>query len=830
VHTLSLFAVAALLAALAVYIWRARPESSINRWFGLFTLAISGWSFGIAGVETGAHTELFGRITFASASVIPASFLAFSRVFPTTSAWLPKSAIFAAMSSGLIFAILSVATPLVAFDISRTSSGIQRTPGHLYPAFSLYFLGCSVLALGVFIANWRKSRNLARAQLQYLGIGLLVFSAGATTTNLLIPLLTRRSAYSWFGPYFTLPLVALVAHSIIRHRLMDLRVVINRGLGYAAAITFVSALALGSGRLFLSTWKEQTFPSQADLWTIAFLALAMLSRPAQRVVDEIIDPYLFRGRVDHSIALRQATNRLSHLMEPVELSHQLKEVFADAFVPESFSMFLHTDDGTTEELLSDTAHSLKNLISTPRLTNLLQTQPIPTAIMVSAITTVDHETREACDTLRSLGVELIVSLGRRGHRLGTIFLGPRRSGDVYFTKDLALIESVVQFASIALENALLYRQRIQILEYSDRLLEALDAAVVAIDAEGRLTSFNKAAATLLNLAAQNRGQAFDVLPPEITWALAIAVRHPDSPREVEITIADRRRGKIPVIVSTAVLRNERQESTGALAVITDLSMVKTLERNQRRIERLDMMARFYAGIAHEIRSPLTAISNFVSMLPDRFGDPEYRETAARLLPLEVSRIVRLAERLRLMAPSEDGNLRRVSLEPLLSDLVAMHGPNASDRGITLSLVVGLDVPEILGDPGQLVQLVVNLINNAIEAMPTGGLVRIELSQERTGGSVSLRIVDEGLGIAPSLTHKVFQPFFTTKPTGTGLGLPICREIADFHHASLTLLSRADSHGIVAQVEFPATGPLTMQTASPESPFAAAPADSNRAIK
>jgi signal transduction histidine kinase len=778
------------------------------------------------------YTEFFGRVTFASASVIPPTFLAFARVFPTASLWPSRVAILGAGSGGIIFAILSIATPLIAFNISRTSSGIQRASGPLYPAFAVYFLGCSIVALGVFIVNWRRARGLGRAQLQYLGIGLLIFSAGAITTNLLMPVLTGRSHYSWLGPYFTLPLAALVGHSIIRHRLMDLRLVVNRGLAYATAITFLSGLAILSGRFFLPTWQRDTFPSQLDLLSIALVSLAFLSTPAQHLIDKVIDPYLSRGRIDQSVVLRQAAYRLSHLMEPPELSRQLKETFSEALVPESFAMFLYANSDTVEQLATDSPTLTKDLVFTPTLTSFLQKHRGTAAILTSALAPDRHAKEQLHEHLRKLGIELILCLGRREQRLGVILLGPRRSGDVYFTKDLALIESVGQLASIALENALLYRQRIQILEYSDRLLEALDAAVVAIDSDARLTSFNKAATALLGLAPEHRGQTFDVLPPQISWALALAIRQPELPRDVEANVDHQHRGLIPVILSTAVLHNEHQQATGALAVITDLSMVKALERNQQRIERLDMMARFYAGIAHEIRSPLTAISNFVAMLPDRFEDPEYRETAGRLLPLEVSRIAQLAERLRLMAPSEDGKLSIVSLASLLSDLAAMHGPSTAERGITLSLITSPDIPNILGDPGQLVQLVVNLINNAVEAMPDGGLVRIELRHEKDqlGGLVCLRIIDEGIGIAPSLSHKIFQPFFTTKQAGTGLGLSICREIADFHHATLGLSSRTDSHGTIAIVEFPEL-PRGVQDTPPVSPFTAPPSRmTNRQVK
>src|SRR2546430_17332920 len=109
-----------------------------------------------------------------------------------------------------------------------------------------------------------------------------------------------------------------------------------------------------------------------------------------------------------------------------------------------------------------------------------------------------------------------------------------------------------------------------------------------------------------------------------------------------------------------------------MAVVTDHSAVNALERNRRRVEHFAIMARFYAGIAHEIRNPLAAISNLISMLPDRFDDPEFRDTAVRLLPIEVARIVGLADRLRLMAPSEGGKLNIVSLQPLLNAIVALN--------------------------------------------------------------------------------------------------------------------------------------------------------------
>jgi PAS domain S-box-containing protein len=437
------------------------------------------------------------------------------------------------------------------------------------------------------------------------------------------------------------------------------------------------------------------------------------------------------------------------------------------------------------------------------LATLMTDQPNPTVIDVNP-TRQTGASGIAHEALRAAGIEIVVTLGRRGQLLGAILLGPRRSGEAYFKNDLAFIESLAELASIALENALLYRQRIQMLEYSDRLLESLNSAVVAIDLTGKITSFNPAAKDLLGLEQHKRGASLDVLPSEIAWALAMAITRSWHPREVEVTIDHKSRRVIHVILSTDVLHDDENKVAGAFVVVTDLSAVKALERNQRRVEHFAIMARFYAGIAHEIRNPLAAISNFISMLPDRFDDPEYRDTAVRLLPLEVSRIVRLSDRLRLMAPSEDGNLNLVSLPPLLNDIVAIHSPAAQEQRVKISLNCSEEIPRILGDPSQLVQLFVNLLRNAVEAMPDGGTVTIEAEHlaGRTGpDSVIVRVIDEGPGIDPVIRPKIFEPFFTTKPSGTGLGLSICREIADFHRARLTLLPRTFG-GTEAEVEFP----------------------------
>jgi signal transduction histidine kinase len=799
VRALFLLLLAALLSALAIYVWRARPDNPVNFWFGLFTLSIDSWVLGIAGVESGFNTEMYGRLTFVGAGFIPPTFLAFSRVFPTTSRWPTPPVVALALAAALAFGILSVTTPWVAHGISRTTRGIQRSAGPLYPVFALYIISCSVTAVSVFVWKARRLRGLARAQLQYLGIGILVIAAGGITSNLLIPLTTGSSSYSGLGPYFALPLVLLVAHSIIRHRLMDIRLVVNRGLTYILACALLSTVVIALTRLVF--FPARLRPEPQDALVVVIVSLLMLTIPGQRFIERLIDPYLYRRRLDHTSALREATHRLSRLMQPSELASELRSFLSQSFLPDSFAMIVRTSDGQRLETL-DRGPAVPDKLRD--LLDALVRQNTPSVFFVSA-PRVPRDQRRAHDALREAGFELVITLGRRSQLFGVILLGPRKSGDAYFAADLSFIESLAELTSIALENSLLYKQRIQMLEYSDRLLEAIDSAVLAVDVDGRITSFNAAAKALLGLDDDSRRSYLDILPSQIAWALALAITNAWRPMEVEASIDHATRGAVPVILSTAVFHDEPPRVSGALVVVTDLSTVKALERNQRRVEHLAMMARFYAGIAHEIRNPLAAISNFIAMLPDRFDDPEYRDTAARLLPMEVGRIVGLADRLRLMAPSEGGKLTELSLPPLLADIIAIHGPAAEEAGCRLLLHCPSDTPKIAADPGQLVQLFVNLFKNAAESMPRGGDITVEVSHRTSSnaeGRLLVRVTDDGVGIDPALRGRIFEPFFTTKPSGTGLGLSICQEIADFHRARLILMPRLGRNGTIAQIEFP----------------------------
>ena len=681
-----LVALACFLVAFALYGYRARPQSSVNRWFALQTLALALWVTGIAGTHAGYFPEFWGRWTFASASLMPPTFLGFTCAFPENSRPRPERLLRIIVGFGLCFSALSAFSPLVAHSFVLTPSGLlRRQAGPLMPLFTAFIVVSAVLVLGVLVVKWRRAAGQARAHLRFYNTGLSVFSAGAITTNLLLPTLTGHSEYSTFGPYFVLPLVGLIGHAIVRHRLFDLQLLLHRGVAFLVLIALTSAAILTAVK---QTGIEQPLallrlPFEALV--VLFVAAAALSLPVAPRIARIMDSYFLRSRPDLDRALQEASRRLTRGLTTDGIATELESVLKSTLAIDSAIVLTHDSDA--RGLSADVCAAAWEL-----------RHPAPSLLLLSREQVGPGEAK-LTELLRTSGFEVWVCLGRAAQRTAVILLGPMRAGEAYLASTLSFIEGVAELSSMAFEVAVLHR------------------------------------------------------------------RHID------------------------------------------------LERERHRLEHLARMGRAYAGLGHEIRTPLTTISNLVSLIPDRLEDPEFRDVLTRLIPGEVARIVKLTERLRMMAPGDGARMAPVFIERIVSDLVTMH--TLAERDVTMAVDAADDLPPVRGDASQLVQLFTNLINNAFEALNEGGSVVIRLMIARSNdGRTVLRseVLDDGPGIPDDVADRLFEPFFTTKPTGTGLGLSICREIADFHDAVLTVRRRTDSRGTAAVVEFPVPEELLRSSA------------------
>lgn len=208
-----------------------------------------------------------------------------------------------------------------------------------------------------------------------------------------------------------------------------------------------------------------------------------------------------------------------------------------------------------------------------------------------------------------------------------------------------------------------------------------------------------------------------------------------------------------------------------------------MERQKR--ETLESLRLLSAGLAHEIKNPLGAIRGFAQLHLERASDRDTREQAALMLD-ELDRVVERLEEFLGFARKTDPQLEPVELGALARDVVMLLEPDASVAGIELVSKASDGAIVIQADPSQLKELLVNLVLNAIQACDQGDSVGVIVS--RTHGEVTLTVEDTGRGIAPENLARVFEPYFSTRERGSGLGLPLSRRIADSHGASLGIVS------------------------------------------
>lgn len=253
----------------------------------------------------------------------------------------------------------------------------------------------------------------------------------------------------------------------------------------------------------------------------------------------------------------------------------------------------------------------------------------------------------------------------------------------------------------------------------------------------------------------------------------------------------------PYVAATQVLVSFRYGSLlfliyavlcfAVLAVFISHRIVQ-IEEEIRQAEKLAVVGRFAAGMAHEVRNPLTSAHGFLQLLKKDFAEGSKESNYINIALAEIARVNRIIRDFLSLAKPQEPRLEVTDLNSILSTIVLLVDNQAFLQGCEIRLDLGSDLPPIIADPNQLRQVFLNLIRNALEAMPTGGLLKISSRYYPEGKKVELCFQDTGPGIPKAVLKNIFQPFFTTKEGGTGLGLPISHRIIISHGGDIRVSS------------------------------------------
>ena len=355
-------------------------------------------------------------------------------------------------------------------------------------------------------------------------------------------------------------------------------------------------------------------------------------------------------------------------------------------------------------------------------------------------------------------------------------------GNTYYT---VILRDITERQRVAEESR---RQH----ELIEAVLETAGALVVVLDRQGRILRFNRACEHTTGYNSEEvMGKAvwdFLLLPEEIEPVKAVFNRLRDggSRNEHENVWVSRDGRRRRISWSNTVITNQQGVVDYVVATGIDVTLLKQIQDQLRKTERIAELGTLASGMAHEIGTPMNVILGRAEYLMDRVTEEPIRKGLQTIIT-QVERITKVMNQLLAFARRKSPERVPVVLMDIVEDSLELFQERLAKSRVTVELALQ-DCPRVLADPDQMSQVFINLVMNAVHAMPDGGTLRIGLAPEQQ--LVKLTVADTGHGIPRDLVQKIFEPFFTTKDfgQGTGLGLTVVKGIIEEHQGSITVES------------------------------------------
>jgi PAS domain S-box-containing protein len=332
-------------------------------------------------------------------------------------------------------------------------------------------------------------------------------------------------------------------------------------------------------------------------------------------------------------------------------------------------------------------------------------------------------------------------------------------------------------------------------DYLDGVLEAMTDGVLAVDVEGRITTFNRAAQRITGYrTAQAKNRRYSELFADSFGELPRRGDRLAASRGHVATELRRSDGTtVPVSESVALLTDRQGNVAGAIKVFQDLSEVTRLKEQVRRNDRLAAVGQMAAAVAHEIRNPLGGIEGFAALLARDIPKNDPKSALVEKILAGTKSLNRVVSELLAFTRPMKFEFEMIDCEELLKSVLALTGDG--NNGVAVSIETdGADSPaSLVGDAEKLKQVFLNIVLNAFQSMPNGGELRIRIRreqqrEEREAPLLTVAFTDTGCGIPEEVLPRIFEPFFTTKEKGTGLGLAVAARIVEGHGGRIAATS------------------------------------------
>ncbi len=679
---LSLLVTTVLTFFLGLLVHTNNPQKPSNRNFFYFTSSLSLWAITnlMANISAEPSLALFwSKAAIVGAALLIYFFLLFSMTF-TTDKQVSRTLRFVLFIPAFIIILFS---PTAANVVFSNAYAQQIQTGWLYIFVIAYLPIYTIWGVALFIKAQRSSAGHRKDQIKYILMGTALIAIPGFIFNAILPAL-GITGLSAFGPLFILLLVAMIAYSILRHQLMDIRFIVTRSLAFASSI-FIIAAVFGLVSFQIVDVILPANASQVTIrlsYTVIAILLAFAFNPLVRFFEKITAKLFFRGQYDPQKLTDQIGGILSSEIDLDKLSTRvLSEITTQMKINISEIVVFSKDRVFYEKIPlknSQKEISHKQLQKLGRVTLIVE----------------NLKPGERRDILKEFGFSLTIPLRTSEKFIGYLLLGEKKNGEIFGSQDLAVLKSIANEVSVAMANALSYKE-IQL----------------------------------------------------FTETLSEKVRQ----RTAQLNTAN--------------------------------SQLRELDQAKDE---------FISMASHQLRTPLTTVKGYISMLDDGdFGKLTKEQKQSIELALDGSnRMARLIDDLLNISRMEAGKFfidaRKVDLSKLVSEEVkALQFMAKSQKVIIRYKAPTKAIPLINLDENKTRQVVMNILDNAIHYSqpPKGGGV-VEVSLLHSGGSVSYIVKDNGIGVPRDQQSMLFTKMFRAKnakdmrPDGTGLGLYMVKRVVE----------------------------------------------------
>lgn len=909
--------------------------------FALLNLSIALWTianFLSLNVDDNSLILFWIRMTMFLAVMQSLTFFLFIHTFPNPQLSLKKQYKWVLLIMSAITSFIAF-TPLIFKDIERDPSGaITPIPGIGMILFIPNSIGLILLGIIILINKLRKSRGLVRLQLNYILVGSVIMFFLLIFFNFVLVNFFRVTEYVDLGAIYILPFVMLTAYSIVRYRLMDIRLVIKRSVVYSILIALIAAVFFGTGKLVSGPLEYINPAAQDGIFIITGLVLVFVFQPARRLLDKATDKIFFRDKINYQEILRRISAVISFEIDFDNLTRFLVEELANELKVQDAFIFLanKSGNGMTLEASSNTKIQRNRIL--PESTLLKELRENRNLIIreefYRKLDDTDDETTKTTingilQEMESLKADLALPIIVEGRLTAAIVLGEKRSGDIFSYQDLNLLELLSQQLGTALQRARLYKEvrdfnkklRREVTEATSELqvvnlslqernnfllalqritslmTSSLDYKKVVngiVDGIAKEIRFVGGALFLLDEQKQEvyveaishtvfTRDVMKLLPKKLS-VLRASLDNPQSLtlkaiREGEIQIANKltdfawsmnaavldaiqKKAHIQSIVAVPIKNEDR--TVGALVYYLDIPPekigephkqvmrsladqtgivtqnlhlyeeiqhinIKLRDANDHLKELDDAKSEFMSIASHQLRTPLSGIMGYLSMLVE--GDygkftKDQRVVLDNVLNAS-KRMIRLVNVFLNITRIEAGRLHlertKVNMNDLVTHVINELRPPAKSKNIALSFTKSAKLSDVWVDQDKMSDVILNLTDNAIKYTEKGSIV---LTTEEDGGVIRVKVKDTGVGIQPDEAKRLFEKFVRgtgiarVQPDGSGLGLFIAKKIVEAHKGKVWVESEGEGKGSTFIFELPVklNGPDASKTDTPVKPL------------